>query len=170
MAVDAVHVVEQVVHGDHIRTRDALRLPEEMGHVQQIAAEALQEVVQFEVAGKRELVGLGRQHFEIRRQALGSRKLSRNSDKVVLVFVVQTRKRTNGVTRVGPHAELANTPDVDRDPHDTSVNRVSNLERSFANELLFRQLVWLVYSILRLTHPLTHRNWRHYALQSVVSS
>ena len=28
MAVDPVHVVEQIVHRDHIRTRDALRLPE----------------------------------------------------------------------------------------------------------------------------------------------
>src|SRR5208283_5056818 len=81
------------------------------------------------VASKRELIGLDRQHFKIRRQSLGSRKPSRNSDKEVLVIAVQTRKRPNGVASVGPHAELANTPDVDRDPHDTSVNRTARKER-----------------------------------------
>src|SRR5208283_6172718 len=65
MAVDAVHVVEQVVHRDHIGTRNALRLPEKMRDVQQVAAKPLQQLMQFEVTGNRKVIRLRGQRLEI---------------------------------------------------------------------------------------------------------
>ena len=59
--VMAVHVIEQVMHGDHVRTGDTLRLPEQMWNVQQIAAIDFQNAMQFEIAGQRKLVGMSRE-------------------------------------------------------------------------------------------------------------
>src|SRR5208337_2237709 len=126
MAVDAVHMVEQVMHRDHVRARDTLRFPEQMWHMQQVAAEAFQQLMQFKVALKRELVRLRRQRLEVRRQSLGPDDLSRDSDQEVFVFAVQARQRTDGVARIGPNAKFADPPDVDRDSHNTSVNRGAN--------------------------------------------
>ena len=61
LAVHAVQVVEQIVHGDHVRTRNALRLPEQMRNMQQVAAVLLQNAMQFEIAGDGEFVGLRRE-------------------------------------------------------------------------------------------------------------
>ena len=66
--VHAIHVIEQIVHGDDVRTWDTLRLPEQMRHVQQVAAVFFQDPVQFEIAGDRELVGLAGDGNEVRRQ------------------------------------------------------------------------------------------------------
>src|SRR5271157_1444644 len=114
------------MHRDHVRARDALRFPEQMRHMQQVAAEAFQQLMQFKVALKRELVRLRRQHLEVRRQSLGFGELSRNSDQEVFVFAIQARQRANGVARIGPNAKFADPPDVDRDSHNTSVNRGAN--------------------------------------------
>ena len=54
----AVHVVEQVVHSDHVRAGDPLWFPEEMWDVQQIAAVDFQNAMKLEVTGQRELVGM----------------------------------------------------------------------------------------------------------------
>src|SRR5271166_4692438 len=126
MTVDAVHVVEQVVNCDHIRTGNGLWLPEEVWHMQQVAVEAFQQTMQLEVAPNRKLIRLRGQEFEIRRQTLDAGELSRNPDEEVFVLVVQARKGANGVARVSPDAELANTPDIDRNPHDSIVSRGAN--------------------------------------------
>ena len=49
--------------------------------------------------------------------------------------MVQAREGADGVAGVGPHAKFADPPDVDGDPHNSSVNRMSNGERHSSAEL-----------------------------------
>src|ERR1019366_9898780 len=46
LAVHAVEVIEQIMHRDHVGARYALRLPEQMRHMQQAAAIQLEDTMQ----------------------------------------------------------------------------------------------------------------------------
>ena len=94
-----------------------LRLPEQVRHVQQVAAMLLQNAVQLQIAGDRELVGLAGNGDEVRRQRLDVAQLAGNADEDVFVLVIQTRQSADGIAGVSPDAELGDAANVDGDAH-----------------------------------------------------
>ena len=105
------------MHRNYIRTRDGLRLPEKMRHVQQVAAVLFEDAVQLEIAVEREFVRMRWNPDEVVGKRFNIAEPSRNSQQEVLVKVVEARKCTNGVTCVGANAEFIDSPNVDGDTH-----------------------------------------------------
>ncbi len=122
-AVDPVQVVEQIVHRNHVGARNGLRLPEQMRHMQQVAAVMLEDAMQLQVAVDRKLVGMRGNGDEVGRQWLDVAQLSREAEQKVFRALVEARQGANGVAGVGAHAKLVDPPDVDGDAHKFSVNR-----------------------------------------------
>ena len=50
MSLRARHVLEQIVHGHHIGTRQGPRKPEQVGNVDQIELQPLEDGAEFEIA------------------------------------------------------------------------------------------------------------------------
>ena len=99
-----------------------LRLPEQMRHVQQVAAILFQDAMQLEIAGDaRTRWAAQGTVMKFGGSDLDTAQLSGNADQEVLVVVIEARQRANGVAGVGADAKLADTANVDGNVHSCSV-------------------------------------------------
>jgi len=100
-----------------IGTRDSLRLPEEMGNMQQVAAIVFQNAVELKKASDGKFIGLSGNGNEVWRQGTDVGQPARDAEKYVFVFPVQPCQSADRVAGVCSHTKIGNAPDVDRNSH-----------------------------------------------------
>jgi hypothetical protein len=117
----AIHVLQNIMDGDHVGTGESARHPEKVRDVHQIAMQAFQDGATLEIALRGRSVVEQGYGLKIGRQWAYLCNLLRRADEEILVRVIQAAKRPHYISRVRPNAEFGHSADVDGDLHGTDL-------------------------------------------------
>src|ERR1039458_1671230 len=90
-----IHVLQQVMHGQNIRTTKRTRNPEQVRNVNHVALQAPYDRPECEIPLQRVIAAGQRNRVEVRRQWATFRYLRRRSDEEILALAVQARQRAD---------------------------------------------------------------------------
>src|ERR1700693_6372941 len=95
-----VHVLEDIVNGHHIGTRQIARQPEQVGNVEQVAAQTLEDGEKIEIALYGGVRAQQRYSVNSRRQRTDLRHLFRRPDQKIFTLAIQAAQRANDIASV----------------------------------------------------------------------
>ncbi len=133
----AIHVLQQIVHGQNIRTTEPARNPEQVRNVNQVALQAPHDRPEVEIPFQR-VIAAGQSHrVKVRRQRATFRHFGRRSNEEVLAVEVQARQRADHIPDVGAHPEFRHATDVDGYFHEWNLTTGdTEANREFAKTLV----------------------------------
>ena len=112
-----VHMLEQIVYGNHVRTTQPARNPEQVWNVNNIAIQPAHNRPESETAFER-VIGFVQGHGEeVRRERSTFRHPLRRTDEEILAVVVQAGEGADYIPDVRANSEFRHATDVDADLH-----------------------------------------------------
>lgn len=113
----AIHVLQNVMHGDNVRTWKLARRSEKIGDVNEVATQALELGAALENTFQQATTSKQWYARKIRRERPDLRYLRRRSDQKIFVRVVEPAECAHHVARVSANAELGEPPQIDGNLH-----------------------------------------------------
>src|ERR1700687_637622 len=106
-------MLQQIVHGQNIRTTQAARDPKQVRNVNHVALQAPHDRPESEIPLQRVVAPSQLHRVEVRRQRATFRHLRQRSDEKVFALAVQARQRADHVPDIGANSEFRHATDVD---------------------------------------------------------
>ncbi len=120
-----IHVIEQIVNGQHIRTGQAAGNPEQMRNMHHVALQAANDGAKLKASLEGVLAIGERDRVKICWQRTALVHFGGQADQEILTVAVQTSQGPDHVADISANTKFRHATDVDRDFHEGNLNTES---------------------------------------------